>query len=93
MGSGGLRSYKGKIMETVLTEGQTVTDEQYFRQLISRMGKTVSKVRRIDVAELLEWAWVDGKLEPFAARLTRSCPDIADEIELILADLRTASHN
>ncbi len=84
---------EGKAMETTVTEGQILTDEQYFRHLISRMQKTVTKVRRIDVAELLEWAWVDGKLEPFASRLTRSRPDLADEIEVILADLRTAGHH
>lgn len=77
-------------METLAADIQEPFNEQQFRQLIGRMQKTVGKVRRIDVAELLEWAWVDGILEPFATRLVRSRPDLAEEVDAILADLRQA---
>ena len=65
--------------------------EQYFRKSIGRLQRTVAKVRRIDLGELLEMAWVDGMLEPFAERLARSRPDLKDDIvaacrEISLAD-------
>jgi len=75
------------------SENQIASDtfsEQQFRKLIGRMQKTVAKVRRIDLPELLEFAWVDGLLEPFAERLLRSRPDLKDDIDLILNDLRAA---
>lgn len=64
--------------------------EQQFRKLVGRMHKTVSKVRRIDLAELLEYAWVDGVLDPFAERLVRSRPDLKEDIDQITQDLRAA---
>ena len=77
------------------TEQQSVESpdsfsEQHFRKLIGRMQKTVAKVRRIDLAELLEFAWVDGMLDPFAERLIRSRPDLKDDIDQICSDLRVA---
>ncbi len=65
-------------------------NEQYFRRLVSRMQKTVSKVRRIDVEELLELAAVDGMLEPFAHRLVRSRPDLQEDVKRAMAELEGA---
>jgi|GEM_PF-3339473 len=81
--------------QDVNTENQTIEplesfSEQYFRKLIGRMQKTVAKVRRIDLAELLELAWVDGMLDPFAERLIRSRPDLKEDIDQITSDLRVA---
>jgi hypothetical protein len=75
------------------TENQIVDapdsfSEQHFRKLIGRMQKTVAKVRRIDLPELLELAWVDGMLDPFAERLVRSRPDLKDDIDQITSELR-----
>ena len=84
---------KGDDMDVSLTqaaEGGDSFNEQYFRRLVSRMQKTVSKVRRIDVEELLELALVDGMLEPFAQRLLRSRPDLQDDIMRAMADLEGA---
>ncbi len=64
--------------------------EQAFRKLIGRMHKTVGKVRRIDLAELLEFAWVDGVLEPFAERLVRSRPDLKEDVEVVVKELTAA---
>lgn len=64
--------------------------EQYFRKQIGRIQKTVSKVRRIDLTELLELAWVDGMLSPFADRLSRSRPDLKDDILAICQDIQQA---
>jgi hypothetical protein len=77
------------------TENQIVDSpdsfsEQHFRKLIGRMQKTVAKVRRIDLPELLELAWVDGMLDPFAERLVRSRPDLKDDIDQITIELRAA---
>ncbi len=77
------------------TENQSVESpdsfsEQHFRKLIGRMQKTVAKVRRIDLPELLELAWVDGMLDPFAERLLRSRPDLKDDIDQITNELRNA---
>ena len=76
-------------------ENQTIDSpesfsELYFRRLIGRIQKTVGKVRRIDLTELLELAWVDGMLEPFAERLLRSRPDLKEDIDSITEDLRSA---
>ena len=71
-------------------EGAEGFNEQYFRRLVARMQKTVSKVRRIDVDELLELAWVDGMLEPFAERLLRSRPDLETDIQRAVTDLQGA---
>ncbi len=81
--------------QDVNTENQTMESlesfsEQHFRKLIGRMQKTVAKVRRIDLAELLELAWVDGMLDPFAERLIRSRPDLKEDIEQITSELRAA---
>lgn len=76
--------------EHQIAETSDTFSEQQFRKLIGRMQKTVTKVRRIDLPELLEFAWVDGLLEPFAERLLRSRPDLKDDIDMILNDLRTA---
>jgi reverse gyrase len=76
--------------ENQIAETSDTFSEQQFRKLIGRMQKTVTKVRRIDLPELLEFAWVDGLLEPFAERLLRSRPDLKDDIDMILNDLRAA---
>lgn len=65
-------------------------NEQYFRRLVAQMQKTVSKVRKIDVDELLELAWVDGMLEPFAERLLRSRPDLEGDVQRAVADIKGA---
>jgi hypothetical protein len=82
-------------VENTETEHQAVESsdtfsEQYFRKMIGRMQKTVAKVRRIDLPELLELAWVDGMLDPFAERLLKSRPDLKDDINQITDDLRAA---
>lgn len=76
--------------ENQIVESPDSFSEQYFRKLIGRMQKTVAKVRRIDLPELLELAWVDGMLDPFAERLVRSRPDLKDDIDQITDDLRAA---
>jgi hypothetical protein len=76
--------------ENQIVESPDSFSEQYFRKLIGRMQKTVAKVRRIDLPELLELAWVDGMLDPFAERLSRSRPDLRDDIDQITGDLRAA---
>jgi tRNA U38,U39,U40 pseudouridine synthase TruA len=68
-------------------ESQETLGEQYFRKLLSQSGTTISKVRRIDVADLLELAWVDGKAQAFAERLLRSRPELRDEVEEALSSL------
>lgn len=75
-------------METPIEDESQEFSTPYFRQLISRSQRTLAKVRRIDVAELLEWAWVDGQLEPFASRLVRSRPDLEGEVSRIMDELR-----
>jgi hypothetical protein len=77
---------------TLVQDSQDAFNEQYFRKLVSRMQKTVAKVRRIDVEELLELAWVDGMLEPFADRLLRSRPDLREDVERAVLDLRGAGN-
>lgn len=62
-------------------------DEQYFRKLLNSANRTITKVRRIDVEELLELAWVDGMAQPFAERLSRSRPELKDDIDRALSDL------
>ena len=77
---------------TPVQDSQDAFNEQYFRKLVSRMQKTVAKVRKIDVEELLELAWVDGMLDPFADRLLRSRPDLREDVERAVMDLRGAGH-
>jgi hypothetical protein len=77
---------------TPVQDSQDAFNEQYFRKLVSRMQKTVAKVRKIDVEELLELAWVDGMLDPFADRLLRSRPDLREDVERALMDLKGAGH-
>jgi DNA-binding GntR family transcriptional regulator len=77
---------------TLVQDSQDAFNEQYFRKLVSRKQKTVAKVRRIDVEELLELAWVDGMLEPFADRLLRSRPDLREDVERAVMDLRGAGN-
>lgn len=62
-------------------------DELYFKRLLSRANRTISNVRRIDVEELLELAFVDGTARPFAERLLRSRPELKDDVERVLEDL------
>ena len=76
--------------ETESANFQESFTEQHFRKLIARIHKTSAKVRRIDLAELMELAWVDGMLEPFAERLIRSRPDLKEEIEQACRDLQIA---
>lgn len=62
-------------------------DEQYFRKLLNQANRSISKVRRIDIDELLELAWVDGMAQPFAERLSRSRPELRVDIERALESL------
>ncbi|MCX6130113.1 MAG: hypothetical protein NTX25_13740 [Proteobacteria bacterium] len=81
---------QASMNETASADTEESFSEQYFRKLIGRMQKTVAKVRRIDVAELLELAWVDGMLEPFAERLIRSRPELKEDVESVCQELRIA---
>ena len=79
-----------QIAQVSPVEGQSGFSEQYFRRLVARLQKTVSKVRKIDVEELLELAWVDGMLDPFAERLLRSRPDLQDDVSKAMEELKGA---
>jgi hypothetical protein len=72
--------------EGVATGAQSF-DELYFKRLLSRANRTISNVRRIDVEELLELAFVDGTARPFAERLLRSRPELREEVERVLEEL------
>ncbi len=61
-------------------EATDVSEEKYFRRLIAQFHKTLPKIRRTEVAEVLEQAWVDGQLETTARMLASSRPDLYDEI-------------
>ena len=69
------------------SEGIESFDEQYFKRLLSNANKTISKVRRIDIDELMELAFVDGMAQPFAARLLRSRPELKEDVERALDEL------
>lgn len=74
--------------ENAVAEGEAGSfDELYFKRLLSRANRTISNVRRIDVEELLELAFVDGTARPFAERLLRSRPELKDDVERVLEDL------
>lgn len=62
-------------------------DELYFKRLLSRANRTITNVRRIDVEELLELAFVDGTTKPFAERLLRSRPELKDDVDRVLEEL------
>ncbi|RYZ82172.1 MAG: hypothetical protein EOP04_22570 [Proteobacteria bacterium] len=62
-------------------------DELYFKRLLARANRTITNVRRIDVVELLELAYVDGTLDQFAERLLRSRPELKEEVELGVAEI------
>ncbi len=79
------------VSMTQTEDGAESFNEQYFRKLVSSIQKTVTKVRRIDVEELLELASVDGMLEPFAQRLVRSRPDLLDDVQRARAELEGVS--
>ncbi len=64
-----------------------VFDEMYFKRLLARANRTISNVRRIDVEDLLELAYVDGTARPFAERLLRSRPELKEDVERVLEDL------
>ena len=72
--------------EGVVSEAPSF-DELYFKRLLSRANRTISNVRRIDVEELLELAFVDGTARPVAERLLRSVPELKEEVERVLEDL------
>lgn len=73
--------------ETAVPVGAESFDELYFKRLLSRANRTITNVRRIDVDELLELAFVDGTAKPFAERLLRSRPELRDEVENALREL------
>ncbi|MBC7659459.1 MAG: hypothetical protein H7249_07095 [Chitinophagaceae bacterium] len=73
--------------ETAVPDVAESFDELYFKRLLGRANRTITNVRRIDVDELLELAYVDGTLAPFAERLLRSRPELKEDVERVLADL------
>ena len=73
--------------ETELPEVAESFDELYFKRLLSRANRTITNVRRIDVDELLELAYVDGTAKPFAERLLRSRPELKEDVERALEEL------
>jgi hypothetical protein len=76
--------------DTVISEvSEESFDEQYFKRLLSSANRTLSKVRKIDIEELMELAWVDGMAQPFADRLARSRPELKGDIERALVDLKS----
>ncbi len=78
------------ISANVLThEAADSSAEKYFRRLVARFHKTLPKIRRIEVAELLEQAWVDGQLDSAAERLAVARPDLYDEIKKARQDLES----
>ncbi len=74
-----------QIASTVVND--EALNEQYFKKLLSSTNRTLSKVRKIDVEELLELAWVDGMAQPFAERLIRSRPELKEDVARALSDL------
>lgn len=62
-------------------------DELYFKRLLSRANRTISNVRKIDVEELLELAFVDGTSKEFAERLLRSRPELKEDVERVMEEL------
>ncbi len=76
------------VMENVDVPGEAPAfDEIYFKRLLSRANRTISNVRKIDVEDLLELAFVDGTARPFAERLLRSRPELKEDVERVLEDL------
>lgn len=73
------------IEEDALIDGSE--HDQYFRRLLNSSNRTISKVRRIDIDELLELAWVDGMAQSFAERLLRSRPDLKADVERVMTEL------
>lgn len=74
---------------TALSEVAESFDELYFKRLLGRASRTITNVRRIDVDELIELAFVDGTSKPFAERLLRSRPELREDVERALAELGT----
>lgn len=73
--------------ETAAPDVAETFDELYFKRLLSRANRTITNVRRIDVDELLELAFVDGTAKPFAERLLRSRPELREDVERALEEL------
>jgi len=73
--------------ETLVSDVAEPFDELYFKRLLGRANRTITNVRRIDVDELLELAFVDGTAKPFAERLLRSRPELRDDVERALEEL------
>jgi hypothetical protein len=73
--------------ESAVPEVAESFDELSFKRFLSRSNRTITNVRRIDVDELIELAFVDGIAEQFAERLLRSRPELREDVERALEEV------